>query len=363
MGFMSGTTNVHARRVSRRDLGKIALASAGALDAAQPKAAQSAAQKYASALDGLEHKVDLSAFDPVLFTQKLHDSAPLRMTFRAETRAAAGQWQTRLRAKLVELLGGFPEKPSPLQPQTLEAHDFPNYTREKFVFQSRPGVAVLGYLLTPKAAKAPHASVICVPGHGRGVDDIVGIDEQGRDRTVKVGLPVRLRHAGGRAWHGRRGHRAHGVRLPARSGDRGRKARRQTACQPAGRGRAAARADHDRLARLRRDAHHRLDRDAQGAGRRSRVGCMGISGGGTCTCSPPALEPRIRAALVSGYLNTFRDSIMSVSHCIDNYVPGILNWAEMYDVAGLIAPRPFFAESGEKDDIFPIAASRDSFAG
>jgi hypothetical protein len=34
----------------------------------------------------------------------------------------------------------------------------------------------------------------------------------------------------------------------------------------------------------------------------------------------------------------------------------------MYDVAGLIAPRPFFAESGEKDNIFPIAASRASFA-
>jgi hypothetical protein len=33
----------------------------------------------------------------------------------------------------------------------------------------------------------------------------------------------------------------------------------------------------------------------------------------------------------------------------------------MYDVAGLIAPRPFFSEAGEKDDIFPIAASIDSF--
>jgi hypothetical protein len=92
-----------------------------------------------------------------------------------------------------------------------------------------------------------------------------------------------------------------------------------------------------------------------------RVGCMGISGGGTCTLFTAALDTRIRAAMVSGYLNTFRESIMSVSHCIDNYVPGILDWAEQYDVAGLIAPRPLFAESGERDDIFPIAASRESF--
>src|SRR5947199_1352844 len=75
-----------------------------------------------------------------------------------------------------------------------------------------------------------------------------------------------------------------------------------------------------------------------------------------------AVDVRMQASLVSSYLNTCRDCIMSVSHCIDNYVPGILNWAEMYDVAGLIAPRPLFAESGERDDIFPIAASRESFA-
>ena len=34
----------------------------------------------------------------------------------------------------------------------------------------------------------------------------------------------------------------------------------------------------------------------------------------------------------------------------------------MYDVAGLIAPRPLFVESGERDNIFPIEASRASFA-
>jgi hypothetical protein len=64
--------------------------------------------------------------------------------------------------------------------------------------------------------------------------------------------------------------------------------------------------------------------------------------------------------MVSGYLNTFRGSVGSISHCIDNYVPGILNWAEMYDIAGLIAPRPLFVESGEKDNIFPIQASIES---
>ena len=93
----------------------------------------------------------------------------------------------------------------------------------------------------------------------------------------------------------------------------------------------------------------------------SRIGCVGISGGGTCTLFSAALEPRIKAAMVSGYLNTFRDSVGSISHCMDNYVPGIMNWAEMYDVAGLIAPRPLVIESGTKDDIFPVEASVKSY--
>jgi hypothetical protein len=46
---------------------------------------------------------------------------------------------------------------------------------------------------------------------------------------------------------------------------------------------------------------------------------------------------------------------------MDNYVPGLLRYAEMWDIAGLIAPRAFFAESGTRDDIFPIDATRLSF--
>jgi len=92
-----------------------------------------------------------------------------------------------------------------------------------------------------------------------------------------------------------------------------------------------------------------------------RVGCVGFSGGGAVALFASALDVRIRCAYISGYLNTFRASIMSRPHCIDNYVPGILRWAEMYDVAGLIAPRPLYVESGENDELFPVAAARESF--
>ncbi|MCL6507709.1 MAG: acetylxylan esterase, partial [Bryobacteraceae bacterium] len=90
----------------------------------------------------------------------------------------------------------------------------------------------------------------------------------------------------------------------------------------------------------------------------ARIGCLGISGGGMITLFTAALDTRIKAALVSGYLNSFHDSIMSISHCEDNYIPGILKYAEMADIACLIAPRPLFIESGTEDNIFPVEATR-----
>src|SRR5262245_59462933 len=148
--------------MTRRDLAKLA---AGAVLA--PPSNLPAAATYTGALDGSEAKVDLKHFDPVVYSRGLYESAPLRLTFRAQTRRQAEAWQKKLHAKLIELLGPFPVSSPSLQAQTLEVREFPGYRREKFVFESSRGLNVLGYLLTPPDAKPPYATVVCVPGHGR----------------------------------------------------------------------------------------------------------------------------------------------------------------------------------------------------
>jgi dienelactone hydrolase len=347
--------------MTRRELGKLAAAGSAALLHPGPATADNNADnKYGGPLEGFMDKVDSAAFDPVLYTRKLYESAQLQLTFRAANRKQAEAWQKRLRAKITELVGGFPAPRGALRAQTLDTRDFPAYRREKFVFESRPGLYVLGYLLTPTAPTPPHPVMICVPGHGRGVDDIVGIDAQGRDRTGKPGYQHDF--ALQVVEHGMAALAieplAFGCRRDPVTRKKGAEA---SACQPSagaalllGQTMIGWRVYDVMRAIDWIETRHELDP--------RRVGCMGISGGGTVTTFASALEPRIRAAMISGYLNTFRDSIMSLSHCIDNYIPGILNWAEMYDVAGLIAPRPLFVESGMKDDIFPLQASKQSFA-
>ncbi len=135
----------------------------------------------------MEAKVNLPDFDPVAYTLERYKSAPLKLTFKASNRKEAEAWQSELRIRLVDLAGGFPHERTPLNAQTLETRDFPKYTREKFVFYSKPGVGVLGYLLLPKDAPKPVPTVVCIAGHGRGVDDIVGVDLFGKDRSQPDG--------------------------------------------------------------------------------------------------------------------------------------------------------------------------------
>jgi hypothetical protein len=321
-------------------------------------AAGATGANYGGALDLQDKRVVATDFDPVHWTLDLYKSAPLRLTFRAQNKSEAEVWQTQLRAKLIELLGGFPER-TPLHFQTLEVRDFPTYKREKFIFESRPHLGVLGYLLTPTAGKKPFATTLCIPGHGRGVDDVVGIDEQGQDRSVKPFYEYDF--AVQAVEHGMAAVAIEPMAFGCRRDDANKqKGARQSACQPtAG---AALLLGQTMIGWRVWDIMRTIDWiETRSELNAKRIGCIGISGGGTCTQFATALDLRIQAAFVSGYLNTFRDSIMSISHCIDNYVPGILNWAENYDVAGLIAPRYFFSEGGNRDNIFPVHATTAAF--
>jgi dienelactone hydrolase len=347
--------------ITRRELGRmaVALVAAPALPATAGGQTSTPSSPYIGPLTGVDRGLDDRRFDPVAFARDLYAAAPRRLRFQARTRAEAEAWQRELHAKITELLGGFPAERSPLRPHTIETRSFPGYRREKIVFESRAGVSVLAYVLTPSGGPTPAPAMICVPGHGRGVDDIVGIDERGRDRTDKAGyqhdFAIQVAEAGIAAVAIEP--MGFGCRRDPLNAQRG---LTQKGCEPIAGGALMLGQTLVgwRVWDIMRTIDYiatRPDLDA------SRVGCMGISGGGTATLFAAALEPRLRVAMVSGYLNTFRDSVGSLAHCVDNYVSGILNWAEMSDVAGLIAPRPLFVESGEKDRIFPLSASMESF--
>jgi cephalosporin-C deacetylase-like acetyl esterase len=295
--------------------------------------------------------------DTMEFTNLLYRRNKPTFSFGAETPDGIRDWQRKLRRKLIQLLGGFPRERVPLKSKKLELQEFEDYTRETVTFRSREGMLVYGYFLLPRPAPDEHLpGILCLHGHGRGVDDIVGIEEDGSQRKEYGGYQndfaiqcVRNGYATLAIEQFGFGHR------------RDERSRKEgpgsSSCQPTSG--SAFLLGQTMIGWRVYDAIRALDYlQTRKEVDPERLADMGISGGGTTAFYLAAVESRVKVAVISGYLNTYKDSIMSVPHCIDNYIPGILRYAEMYDIAGLVAPRALFAESGDKDGIFPYKATQ-----
>lgn len=93
-----------------------------------------------------------------------------------------------------------------------------------------------------------------------------------------------------------------------------------------------------------------------------RLGATGNSGGGTTAFWLGIVDPRVDVAVIGSAFCGFRESILAMSHCDCNYIPGILKICDMGAAATLFAPRPLCFVHGAQDRIFPIESTREQFA-
>lgn len=269
------------------------------------------------------------------------------------------KWQGRLRRKLRQLvLGGLPRERVPLRPRRLWKREHPLGTIEKIAFTAEPRADVTAYVCLPKDTPPPWPFLICLQGHSSGMHNSIAVqrDDETLPHQVEGDRDFGLGCL-------RRGVAA--LCLEQRSfGER----REQKQAKIASHGCHDATMHALMLGRtLIGERVFDVDRAIDYlAGRpeadMARLGVMGNSGGGTISVFAAALLSRLAFAMPSCYFCTFRDSIMSIYHCMDNYVPGLLGYAEMADVMGLFAPRPVVIVAGRDDPIFPIAATRSAFA-
>ena len=64
-----------------------------------------------------------------------------------------------------------------------------------------------------------------------------------------------------------------------------------------------------------------------------------------------AMEPRIRAAVCSGSLNVMQERVRGRNSCGAQVIPGLLQYGDVPEIGGLIAPRPCVWEVGSKDGL------------
>ncbi|MBN2004403.1 MAG: acetylxylan esterase [Anaerolineae bacterium] len=289
-------------------------------------------------------------------------------TFRAETQADFEAWQRAFRPHLRQMLGldaiagrgACDLQPRQAGEEALKDADTGlHYIREEWAIQTEPGFEVPFYLLRPADGAASRPLVLTPHGHGKaGKRTYAGIWDNEEDRlSIAEGeRDIALQAV-------REGYIAIAPDMRAFASMRRQQEIEEdttSSCRVMQMralmfGRTLIGERVWDIGRLIDYAATRPEVDTR------RIAITGNSGGGTVSLFAAACDPRITVAVPSSYFCTFEASIGSIRHCECNYVPGILTVGEMYDVAGLIAPRPFLAVAGRTDLIFPYAGVQFAF--
>lgn len=286
-----------------------------------------------------------------------------RMGFSGSTEKGWESWRTAFREQLLQNLGRFPDR-VPLDADIVETSKEDGYTREKVIFDSERFASVPAYVLIPDDLEdgERRPGILAAHGHGGGKDDVAGIarSKQDADRIRALNYDYGLELV-------RRGYvviapdwRAFGEREPDIDWVRTSRDKCNVSYL------AFGYFGYHLLALDIWDGMRTLDylqsRHEVDPG---RLGMAGLSFGGTMTTYLSALDPRIRVAVISGYISTVRGDALTDrgkgNTCGNQYSPSLLLYGDIPDVAGLIAPRPLLVEMGERDECFVIEDARSAF--
>ena len=276
---------------------------------------------------------------------------------------SAKNWRFKAVAKIRDLLGEMPEW-APLKPEILERVELDEYVREKVVFDSDPLSSVPGYILIPKNLGGRSAALMCLHGHGPGCCAVANVieprpgytEEQVREAIKQHNYDYAVQFA-------KRGYvtftfdyRVFGERREAAFSLYGR-----DPCNV-----HFIRGSLLGINLLALDIHDTFRAIDYLCGRPEvdpeRIGCVGLSFGGTMTLWTSALDKRIKAAVISGYLcelETF--AVRQGNFCGSQFVPALRRYFDLADVAALIAPRPLLIESGTRDEGFKIESVEKAY--
>ena len=279
-----------------------------------------------------------------------------RLAFRAESVDQFLAWQKELREVLWRLLG-LARRQRPQRPRAEHITSVPRdgYVEDKYALDVGEGVEAPVYILVPDG-RPPFKPILVFHGHDPSVQYVLG--NYPGPETAEEMHATHNNYAQALAQAGY---------LVCAVEQRGFGERQSTQFEPEERScRHLAfnylLAGHTLLGERIWDGMCAIDFLSQrGDVAPGILGCTGNSGGGTTSLWLSALDERISVVIPSCYFCSLSASIGSIYHCECNYVPGVLEWAEMGDLAALIAPRPLRLINGEGDPIFPVAAAREQF--
>ncbi|MBA3709230.1 MAG: acetylxylan esterase [Planctomycetes bacterium] len=298
----------------------------------------------------------------------------------------AQTWKQQARARVLDLVHYHPPR-CDLAPETIERVDCDGYTRERVVFSTTPDIRVPAFVLVPKQLKGRAPAIVALHDHGGfyvwGKEKLVEtadehpaltgfkrcyagrsiasdlarqgyvvvvidmfywgerryvLDDDARDFSQRVGLtPERIDAFNARA--------GEAEQLIAR------------AIYTAGTTWSGMMFWDDI-----RTVDYLLSRPDVDP---SRIGCVGLSVGGYRSLHLAALDDRIKAAVIVGWMASFPKQLahhMPYSIGFTKLVPGLYQQMDLPDVAALAMPAAVLAINGSQDTLFELDGVKACFA-
>jgi hypothetical protein len=278
----------------------------------------------------------------------LAEAAPLRMEFHGRTDQELRTWQAGFAAKLRELLGPH-QPPADWKIDLERSINLGDHRRDELILSAGGHPPLPVYVLVPGGkAGGARSGVLALHGHGPyGYDIVAGCED-------RPGIADAIRQSNGD--YGRQlVRRGHVVVVPCLTpfgrllGDSAAYGRQDPCAVTLVRMMLLGKLLIAENLRSCLWALELLARHAQVDSK--RLACVGLSYGGRMAMLTAAVEPRIRAAVVSGALNMMQERVSSHYSCGAQVIPGLLQHGDVAEIASLIAPRYCLWEVGARDGL------------
>ena len=266
---------------------------------------------------------------------------------RIHTPEQARQRQERVRAKVLELIGGIPDYSGPLHASVKGWIHQPGFVIEKILWESLPGLYVTANLYRPdRPGRFP--AVLLPLGHwdyGKPAVQVIAANLALKGFVVLTYDPI---------GQGER-QQAYDRRLEGSLLGGSTEQHFLAGAKDMLIGKSFAR---ERIF----DAKRALDYlETRADVDRNRIGATGCSGGGTLSTYISALDPRIKVAAPTCYITSFRELFRGSVGDSEQSIPGFISSGlDQVDYVESFAPKPWLIGSTEQD-FFPIAGARVAY--
>jgi dienelactone hydrolase len=350
--------------------------------------AQAEAAEAVSAVPGpaaAQTGSDVGSLFPFIQSQAVKGEFPL--SFLKPQFRSLSSWKRRGRAKLLELLEYAPPK-CPHRAEVVERVDCGDYVREKVYINTTPDIRAPAYVLVPKRAKLPAPGIVALHDHGAfylwGKEKLVELEGEHPAITK-----FKQQYYGGKSIATEMARRGYVVIVidmfywgerrmlldkdPADWRDRPKDITTERIAafnQRSGQsealvGRTIYAAGFTWPGVMFWDDIRTLDYLASRPEvDKNRLGCVGLSVGGLRSCHLAALDDRIKAVVVVGWMTSIpyqlkRHVVNTIGHT--KVVPGLYRYLDYPDVASLAAPSALLVINGSKDSLFDPDGVRAAF--